>query len=394
MRRRRYRNVWTAVMVGGCVGVGMLTILAPGSAGATSVARARTDALVVNPHMITVDAQAGRVFMTDAVRTVHVYTAATGTPLGAMPAGDGPRGVAVDERLGRLFIADWGPALGAKGTVTIIDERRGRVLRAVPVGANPVAVAVAPTTGRVFVTNADSISVLDARTGAVVRTIPQGGAAFAPVAIDARTGRAFAVCAYNNMMGRPIVGANTVSMLDTTSGALLRTVPDLHGPIAAAVDAQTDQVFVANQDGTVVVLDGRSGAVVRTVTISPRVLANGVAVDARTGRVFVTSYDHGTFKGHVSVLDTRTGAVVVTRPGGMTGAVAVAAGVRHVFVLTNQDVMMLDAVSGGVLRVTAVGLVGPSLTSIVADARSGHIFVALGNGRLAVLDARTGARLS
>jgi DNA-binding beta-propeller fold protein YncE len=319
-----------------------------------------------------------------------MYDAATGVLLGAMPAGDGPRGVAVDERLGRIFIADWGPAFGAKGTVTIIDERRGRLTRAVPVGPNPWTMAVAPTTGRVFVTDAHGISMLDARTGAVARTIPLAGAGFTPLAIDARTGHGFAVRAHGNMFGRPIAGENTVSMLDTTSGALLRMVPDLHGPIAAAVDARTDQVFVANQDGTVVVLNGRSGAVVRTVTISPRVLANGVAVDERTGRVFVTSYDQGTFKGHVSMLDGRTGAVVVTRPAGMMGAVAVAPWIRHVFVLTDQGVMMLDAASGRVLRMTAIG---SSPTSLVADPRSGHIFVALGNGRLAVINARTGARL-
>ncbi len=394
------RDRWTAVAVavavavtvgvGAGIGVGILSILAPASVGATSTPRARNGALVVSPHALAVDARAGRVFTTDAVRTVHAYDAATGTPRGTIPVGDGPRGVAVDARLGRLFVADWGSTLGAKGTVTIIGEGRGRVLRTVPVGANPWAVAIAPTTGRVFVTNANSVSVLDERTGAVMRTIPQGGAAFTPVAIDARAGHAFAVSAYNNMFGHPIDGANTVSMLDTTSGALVRTVPDLHGPIAAAVDTQTDQVFVANQDGTVAVLDGRTGAVVHTITISPRVLANGVAVAERTRRVFVTSYDHGTFKGHVSMLDARTGAVLATRPGGMAGAVAVAAGAGHAFVLTDRGVTMLDAASGGALRTTVVG---PSPTSIVADAGGDHVFVALGDGRLAVLDARTGARL-
>ena len=60
-------------------------------------------------------------------------------------------------------------------------------------------------------------------------------------------------------------GPGSVSLLDATMGAVLRTVPAGRGLGAIAVDAQTQRAFVLGET-TVSTLDTRSGAVVRTVT--------------------------------------------------------------------------------------------------------------------------------
>ena len=91
-------------------------------------------------------------------------------------------------------------------------------------------------------------------------------------------------------------------------------------PLAAAVDVRRSHVFVVAGDGTVSVLDARSGMLVRAVAagVSPW----QIAVDSAAGRAFVV--DQGASRrghGAVSVLDTASGSVVRyhrgrNRPGG------------------------------------------------------------------------------
>jgi YVTN family beta-propeller protein len=74
----------------------------------------------------------------------------------------------------------------------VLDTRTGKLLRTVAVGALPTAVAVDERIGAVFVANAGShsVSVLKASTGTVRRTIEVGTAPVA-VAVEAGGGRVF-----------------------------------------------------------------------------------------------------------------------------------------------------------------------------------------------------------
>jgi DNA-binding beta-propeller fold protein YncE len=90
-------------------------------------------------------------------------------------------------------------------------------------------------------------------------------------------------------------------------------------PVALAVDTRTQHAFVRNGDGTVSVLDLTRGTTLRTLVVSKRDAdAMGLVVDERAGRVFVVG-------NNVSVLDARSGAVLITRhlprtgPGGVAG---------------------------------------------------------------------------
>src|SRR5919201_2994755 len=101
--------------------------------------------------------------------------------------GKNPVAVAVDGRIERAFVVVQGgydlhgnPT--GNGRVRVVDTRHGRVLRAVGVGLYPSAVAVDERTGRVFMANDGerSVSVLDAHSGTVLRTVRVG---FGPLAL-------------------------------------------------------------------------------------------------------------------------------------------------------------------------------------------------------------------
>jgi YVTN family beta-propeller protein len=84
---------------------------------------------------------------------------------------DGPTAVAVDEQLGRVFVAclDHDNVHGLSyeaGAVSVLDATSGALLTTIPVGIGPAAVAVDDRTQQVFVLNTmDTVSVFDARVG-------------------------------------------------------------------------------------------------------------------------------------------------------------------------------------------------------------------------------------
>jgi DNA-binding beta-propeller fold protein YncE len=115
----------------------------------------------------------------------------------------------VDAHRGHVFVANLGDPTLIDGTVLMLDARTGALLHTIPVGGAPLALAVDERTGRAIVlgTNGgvraflnrsglssefapDTLSVLDTRTGAILRTIRVGGDLRA-VVVDARTHHAF-----------------------------------------------------------------------------------------------------------------------------------------------------------------------------------------------------------
>lgn len=245
---------------------------------------------------VAIDARAGRAFVASEFdATVSILDARSGDSLGTVAVGGTPVALAVDAQAGRAFVVSSGPAIdgfaASAGTVAVLDTRRGVLLHSTVVGWAPVALAVDERHGRVYVANSsdNSVSVLDAASGRLVGTIAVD---WAPVAlsVDERSGRVFVV----NAIG------GTVSVLDAQRGAVMRTVAlgwDAH-PDAVAVDARRGRAYVAvcGPDdrvglpigaGRVVVLDAVTGARLRSFAAG--VLPAALAVDERDGRIIVAN---------------------------------------------------------------------------------------------------------
>jgi YVTN family beta-propeller protein len=256
---------------------------------------------------IAVDTLTNRVFVAGA--EVQTLDARTGGIVNTVSGGVGS--LAVDERTGRAFAADY-----SANKVSVLNAWSGRLLSTIPVGPGPFHVAVDTLTGRVFVKGVRGLSMLDARSGQVLRTIPVGAARFAQMVVDdKRTGRVFVVDP----------DKATVSVLDGRSGALVWTTVVGQYLGTLLVDAPRGLVILTRTagsgTGSVVMLDARSGAIRRIVTVGQN--PAGIAVDERTGRVFVTAVGRrdgsfrATVEGTVSVIDARSGAVLETTAVGV-----------------------------------------------------------------------------
>jgi YVTN family beta-propeller protein len=241
------------------------------------------------------------------------------------------------------------------------------------------ALAVHERSGRVFVTNASdaSVSVLDARSGRVLRTIPLG---FIPtgIAVDERTDRVFLLTGAPSAQPYPTTqpGPTIVILLDARSGTVLRTVSVGLSVAAIAVDERTGQAFVSDtQDRTLLVLDGRTASVVRAVAVGRA--PGALAVDERTGDIAVANaYDNS-----VSLVDAASGHVVRTVPLALPPrAIAVDQRRDRVVVLTSEafvpaalagQVQVLEGRTGRLLHTVAVGA---DASALALDEHTGKVF--------------------
>jgi YVTN family beta-propeller protein len=221
-----------------------------------------------------------------------------------------PLAMDVDERANRVIVV--GDADG--GTVSVLDATSGRLVHRSVIGMVLIgqSLAVDEATARAFVITANlaadrgSVYVFDSHNGRLLRTIalptmPVG------IIVDERTGHVFVstmgpatIINSGPGFGRQAIpvstGNGSVVMLDARRGSVIRSVLVGIGPGAMAVDARHHHLLVTNvgaMDGTgnplgpgrVSVLDTRSGAVLRTVPVG--LAPSDVAVDERAGRALV-----------------------------------------------------------------------------------------------------------
>jgi YVTN family beta-propeller protein len=260
----------------------------------------------------------------------------------------------------------------------------------ITVGQQPMAIAVDGPKRHAFITNSldNTVSMVDTEGGAVLRTIAVGRAPSA-VVVDVRTSRAF-VLNHND---------STVSILDSASGDVLGTVY-VPNSAALAVDELAGHVFIVRNSnatftspGSLMMLDSLTGRILHRARLGGAAgwVLKGVALDPHTRRGWLTNCMDGT----VSIFDTISGRIVGTRTlGGCPVAVRVDRGAGRVFVSNQTDgtVRMLDAGTGAVLHTTGVSQIPIALA---VSERTERVFVldndlSANNATVSMLDARTG----
>ena len=143
--------------------------------------------------------------------------------------------------------------------VVVLDTKTDRVLKIVPVKGGPVGVAFRPN-GEVWLheDGDGSVTVLDSKTDAVVQVIPTGGKGAGRIAVSP-DGR-FAASTHG--------GTQDVAIIDTTSRAVVATVPLGRGPGFPLFSPDSSKLYVMNSgSGDVAVIDMKS----RTLTARHKV---------------------------------------------------------------------------------------------------------------------------
>jgi YVTN family beta-propeller protein len=150
--------------------------------------------------------------------TLQIVDPAAGTVLKSIPLGNGPAGIAVTPNGSQVYVANQ-----VDNTVSVVSTAAGAVTATLAVGQSPFGVAVTPDGAQIWVANEvdDTVSVIDTTTNQVTGTFPAGAGANA-VGFSPDGTKAYVTDGGSNVVG-PAAG-NTVSVLDSASGALIGTI--------------------------------------------------------------------------------------------------------------------------------------------------------------------------
>jgi DNA-binding beta-propeller fold protein YncE len=169
-------------------------------------------------------------------------------------------------------------------------------------------------------------------------------------------------------------GLGEILSQDAEAGPVLRKVVVGPYPGGVTVDERTSRAFVTNQDGTIHVLDTRTGALVRTVKVASGY--DAVSIAPRFNRILVFNTSAKGVGTSLTLLNQSSGSALRTvNLGGNLHGVAVDAQTARVYLGMSSGISVLDARTGVVLRTITLPVRGVPI-SVSLDWKSGHLFVA------------------
>jgi len=209
------------------------------------------------------------------------------------------RKIAVDERNGRLFLAE---TTWPHGALFVVDAKTLTVEKILPdVGLFAMGTALDVAGNRLFIGNMDhEILVLDTRSLDIVQRWSVNVDQPLSLAYDAQRellyvsdqGREY----WTDFMAahapnyRPLGAGHKVVVVNATNGEPVREIPTGKGPLELLLNQDGTRLFVTlSEDGAVAVYDTTTGEHVQSYLLL--VHPNSMALDAQGKRLFVTVKD-------------------------------------------------------------------------------------------------------
>ncbi|MEO3756666.1 beta-propeller fold lactonase family protein [Mycobacterium sp. B14F4] len=253
-------------------------------------------------------------------------------------------------------------------TVAVLPGNIGMSSSSATTGTTPMGLVVVGDKAYVANQGSGTVSVIDTTTGTLIKTITVGNRPTGVVASPDAT----KVYVTNGW-------SNTVSVIDTSTNTVTATISVGSGPVAAAISADGSRLYVVNASGNnVSVVDTATRKVITTIGVGA--FPYGAALDGT--RLYVNNRNANT----VSVIDTTTSTVISTIPvGGYPSSVAVN-GTRAL--VTNQSsnsVSVIDTASSQVLSTVQLGN-GTAPTSVIFSKDGTVAYIANSNDTISVLD--------
>ena len=335
-----------------------------------------------------------------------------------------PTGIALDSATGTIYVGN-----GTTGTLSVIDARscnagdlRGcrHHATAPTAGADPVGIAVDSATNTLYVANASgTVAVMNATTCSAADT---SGCHVEPATVRVGVDPQFlAVDEDTDTVYVANSLSNTISVIDgrTCNAAVRRgcghvraSIPVRAGPFALVISEPTHSLYVAYlATPAVSVIDAAScnagdvsGCRRPPATVAFGDIAGGIALDAKTGTVYVT----GQVSGDVSLIDAATcNALVRTSCRSGLAHVLAGPGARGIAVDETTDTLYVANTAAGTVSVidgstcnatersgcgqrAAVAPVGVSPRRVAVDDRTGTVYVTnAGSNSVSLLDGTT-----
>jgi YVTN family beta-propeller protein/VCBS repeat-containing protein len=252
-----------------------------------------------------------------------------------------------------------------------------------PVGSGAAGIAIRGRYAVVANQGADTVSVIDTTTGAVIATLPVGDA---PTSVATIYNGTFAFVTNQ--------GSNTVSVINTYDNTVYKTIGVGAQPWGVVQSTSLTEVVPGTWSRAVYVTNSGSNTVSVIETLNYTVAATipvgsnptGVAVSADGTRVYVANKASNT----VSVIDAASKTVIATVPVGTNpvGVAVNAAGTRVYVTNLNGTVSVINTAMPTPTVVATVP-VGPQPYSVALSPDSRLAYVANSNDTISVIDTGT-----
>ncbi len=231
-------------------------------------------------HGIAISAATGQGFTDDGrAGRVVAFDLKTLATTKAIPAAEDADAIAADPVTGHIFVVEGDP-----GTISVVDPRTDDVVTTINAGEK-MEYIVADGSGRIFVAGEEKSELLeiDARSARIIARWPTPGCTSPHgLAYDRAGKRLFMGCVNSAMM-----------VVDATDGRVVATLPIGLGSDAVAFDAVRRRVFSSNgKDGSISIYRQATPDHYELLeTLSTAASGRTMAVDAKTGRLFVAAAD-------------------------------------------------------------------------------------------------------
>ena len=222
---------------------------------------------------IVFDNSANRLYVSHGIE-VNVLDAASGEILGKVEDTPGVHGIAIVPKLHRGFTTN-----GKESTISVFDTATFKTLKKIPVPADPDFVFYDPHTNCVLVSHGDAavITAIDPDKETVIGQVQLGGGAEAAV-VDGH-GAGFV----------NLEKESTVVSFDPQTLAVTHKYPitGCETPTGLAIDAKTSRLFIGCRSKVMAVMDSTTGKVITTLPIGARV--DAVTFDPENQLVFCSN---------------------------------------------------------------------------------------------------------
>jgi DNA-binding beta-propeller fold protein YncE len=262
----------------------------------------------------------------------------------------------------------------------------------VSVGSEPKGVAANPVTGDIYVANVLSGNISVLLKNSVVATIPVNTLP-GVVALNSKTNRVYAAgCNFQTGAG------SLVDVIDGATNKVIASIPLNHscsiGTQGIAVNSRTNRVYVSDYDDSQeIVIDGATNKIVTRIDLAGH-LPLGVAINPANNQVWVALDGPA---GNVDVIDGGSNTVLetITVASVFVDDVAINPATQRAYISSPSSpssVYVFDA--SNLQPITSIPF-GQFETSLTVDPLTNLIFVADGNlNEVGVIDGNTNSLIA
>ena len=218
----------------------------------------------------------------------------TGNIVATIVVGPEPNEIVYNPSNNKVYVSHTGTGYGSMGNVSVIDASTNRVVAMIRLDSNPGPLLYNPVNHHVYVTSANGVNVIDETSNKILTTISLNNVG---------------ALAYNPSNRNVYVsGWQTIWIIDSFTNKVTGQFSGVSG-FNLAFDSNKSYLYASDDyANTVLVVNTLSGKLIKSVPVCQWCDPSGMAFNPGNGRIYLANFGMG----KVSVVSDTTNNIVAT----------------------------------------------------------------------------------